>query len=898
MAVFDLEAVIRLNDQGFKSGLSKAGKVIGTFAKAAGVAVAAGATAVTVLVKQAVDAYGEYEQLVGGIETLYGTGGRSLAKYAEDAGKTTREVAAEWWALNKAQATVLKNSEQAYETAGLSASEYMNTAINFSGALLKSLGGDTTAAADKTDMAIRDMADQANKYGRTVEEVSQTYTSLARGNTQTLDNLFGGMFAGTKKGLRDMLDYAEQYQASLGNTVKYSEDSYADIVQAIHDVSEATGVYGTTAAEAAGTIQGSVNMTKAAWRNLVRAFGQKDADLSKYFDNLVTSAETAFNNILPVAERAIKGIGQMVTDLAPVIGEKLPGLISSVLPDLVKSGASLVAAVLTGFATALPDLVAAIPDILTALKDGFVDSWPALKEAGGKLLDMVGEGLKAAGPALMKLGGQIMEKLGPVFSDAWTNIKNTAEKYLPGITSLMSQTWSMISSGAKKAWKGITTVFGDAWTTIRGVFGEHSGQLAQGMSNIWEGIKNRWQGALNGLSSFWNTWGNTITTLGAGIWEQLRVGFENGLTVISDVFSIFSSVFAGDWAGAWEGIKQLGSDIWTGIGDQLSATWDTISNTAKAAWEAIKNGEFWEDIKTKASETWEGIKTGASKKWGEIKDSVAEKWEIIKNGGFWPAVGEKVQGMWGLIKKGVGPAWNGIKGAVGEAWEKVKSGPAWTSISNKATEAWSSFKGTVSGAWNGVKSAVITAWNGVKNGPAWTSISAKAKSAWSSIESGVSGAFDGIKRAVEEAWKKVTEVKLKLPDILLGALPKLPKISISGSFSIFPPSAPTITWNAKAMKNPYMFTDMTLFGAGEAGDEVLYGKTALMTDIRAGVASETDGLTQNLTAILEELRSYLPELARRPVVLDSGALVGGIGYDMDRQLGGYSDMGGRELSLA
>ena len=100
------------------------------------------------------------------------------------------------------------------------------------------------------------------------------------------------------------------------------------------------------------------------------------------------------------------------------------------------------------------------------------------------------------------------------------------------------------------------------------------------------------------------------------------------------------------------------------------------------------------------------------------------------------------------------------------------------------------------------------------------------------------------------------------------------------------------------MKNPYMFTDMTLFGAGEAGDEVLYGRTALMTDIRAGVASETDGLTQNLTAILEELRSYLPELARRPVVLNSGALVGGIGYDMDRQLGGYSDMGGRELSLA
>ena len=869
MAVFDLEAVIKLNDQGFKSGLSKAGKVIGTFAKAAGVAVAAGATAVTVLVKQAVDAYGEYEQLVGGIETLYGTGGKSLAKYAEDSGKTTREVAAEWWALNKAQATVLKNSEQAYKTAGLSASEYMNTAINFSGALLKSLGGDTTAAADKTDMAIKDMADQANKYGRTVEEVSQTYTALARGNTQTLDNLFGGMFAGTKKGLRDMLDYAEQYQASLGNTVKYSEDSYADIVQAIHDVSEATGVYGTTSEEAAKTIQGSVNMTKAAWRNLVRAFGQKDADLSKYFDNLVTSAETAFNNILPVAERAIQGIGQMVTDLAPVIGEKLPGLINSVLPDLVKSGVSLVAAVLTGFATALPDLVAAIPDILKAVRDGFVDSWPALKEAGGKLLDMVGEGLKAAGPALMKLGGQIMEKLGPVFSDAWTSIKNTAEKYLPGITSLMSQTWSMISSGAKKAWQGITTVLGDAWSTLQTFWSEHGGQLAEGLGNIWTGIQERWQGALDGLTAFWSTWGGTITAAASGIWDTLKAGFEGGLTFLSDAFSVFSSIFAGDWAGAWEGIKQLGTDAWNGITSILSTAWDGIKNTAKAAWSVI--GPF-------LSKTWEGIKDTAKSAFEKVSGAVSNAWTTIKSG--------------------VSTAWEGIKGAVSDAWENLKSGVTWASISGKVSEAWSAIEGAVSGAWDAIKSAVQTAWDNVKTVD-FASISGKVSEAWTSIESGVSGAFDSIKTAIIEAWNKVKgALSLKLPDITLGSLPKLPKISISGSFSIFPPSVPTITWNAKAMKNPYMFSDMTLFGAGEAGDEVLYGKAALMTDIRAGVASETDGLTQNLTAILEELRAYLPELSRRPVVLDSGALVGGIGYDMDRQLGGYSDMGGRELSLA
>jgi len=491
------------------------------------------------------------------------------------------------------------------------------------------------------------------------------------------------------------------------------------------------------------------------------------------------------------------------------------------------------------FRNVFNSVVTVAKNILPAVGQIFLGLWDVAKEAG--------------------------QAIGKTLVSAFGKLKDSIKTNAPGLYNLMSQTWSMISAGAKKAWQGITTVVGDAWTGIKTWFGEHGGQLAEGLGNIWTGIQERWQGALDGLTAFWSTWGGTITTAASGIWETLKAGFEGGLTFLSDAFSVFSSIFAGDWAGAWEGIKQLGTDAWNGITSILSTAWDGIKNTAKAAWSVI--GPF-------LSQTWQEIKDKAKLAFEKVSGAVSNAWTTIKGG--------------------VSTAWEGIKSKVSDAWEKVKSGPAWTSISNKATEAWNSFKGTVSGAWNGVKSAVITAWNGVKNGPAWTSISSKAKSAWSSIESSVSGAFEGIKRAVKEAWKKVTEVKLKLPDIILGALPKLPKISISGGFSIIPPSVPTISWNAKAMDKPYLFGSATLFGAGEVGDEVLYGRAALMRDIETAVG-DNDG-TGRTSALLDAIDRIDQHLDRLGIYLDGETLVGGLAAGMNEALGGLDALTQRGLA--
>lgn len=496
------------------------------------------------------------------------------------------------------------------------------------------------------------------------------------------------------------------------------------------------------------------------------------------------------------------------------------------------------------FRNVFNSVVTVAKNILPAVGQIFLGLWDVAKEAG--------------------------QAIGKTLVSAFGKLKDSIKTNAPGLYNLMSQTWSMISAGAKKAWQGITTVVGDAWTGIKTWFGEHGGQLSEGMSNIWEGIKERWQGALDGLSSLWDTWGETITTAASGIWDLLKTNFEFGLNVLSDVFSIFSAVFAGDWSAAWEGIKQLGSDIWTGIGDVASAAWEGISNTAKAAWGVI--GPF-------LSKTWQGIKDTAKSAFEKVSGAVSNAWTTIKGG--------------------VSAAWENIKGAVSDAWENLKSGVTWDSITGKVEEAWSAIEGAVSGAWDTIKAAVQTAWDNVKTVD-FASISGKVDEAWSAIEGAVAGAWDAIKQAVSD---KIEEVKSlltfdwKLPEI---QLPEIPTITVtgvvnwvSGKLGLGGNSGSGGTkWHAKAMDTPFLFSDATLFGAGEAGDEVLYGRAALMRDIQSAV---NDGGNSS-SALLEAIDRIDQHLDRLGIYLDGETLVGGLAAGMNDALGGLDALTQRGLA--
>ena len=351
MNVFDLQAKIGINTTEYKKGLSEASKEFSEvggkikdgaakLAKVSTAALGAAAAGVGALVKQSVSAYAEYEQLVGGIETLFGQSAKK----------------------------VLDNADKAFATAGMSANEYMETSIQGAAALINSLGGDTAKAAELMDVSIQDMSDNVNKMGTTMESIQNAYRGFSRGNFTMLDNLALG-FAGTKEGMEQLLEKAEQISG-----IKYDISSYADIVQAIHVVQTEMGITGTTAKEAAGTITGSMSSVKAAWKNLTVEMAKADGDVGKAFTILGDNVGAVVENMLPKVEQAIGGVGELISSAAPQVINGINKLLPKVLPSLIKTAGSLVSNVGTALLTSLPELVDMGRNMLANLAYGLENS--------------------------------------------------------------------------------------------------------------------------------------------------------------------------------------------------------------------------------------------------------------------------------------------------------------------------------------------------------------------------------------------------------------------------------------------------------------------------------------------------------------------------------------------
>lgn len=338
-------------DEGFSETSSKAeslaGKLKGglaTAAKVGAAALAAAATGVAALTKASIDQYAEYEQLVGGVDTLFKTASDKVQEYAANA----------------------------YKTAGMSANEYMDTVTSFSASLLQSLGGDTDKAAQKADQAITDMADNANKMGTGMEMIQNAYQGFAKQNYTMLDNLKLG-YGGTKEEMERLLADAEKLSGQ-----KFDISSYSDIVDAIHVVQTEMGITGTTAAEAASTIEGSGGSAKAAWANLITGIADDNADLDTLIGNFVSSVETAAGNIIPRVSAILGGISQLVTSASTTIIPMVITTITDNLPSLLQAAAALVGALGQGIIDSLPAITQAAIDILFFLSNGLIENLPTL----------------------------------------------------------------------------------------------------------------------------------------------------------------------------------------------------------------------------------------------------------------------------------------------------------------------------------------------------------------------------------------------------------------------------------------------------------------------------------------------------------------------------------------
>lgn len=479
MDVFDLFAKITLDsseyEKGLKNAKSSASGLTGLFgkvgsaastvgkgifnvatnvAKVSVAATTAGATAISALTGLAINSYADYEQLVGGVETLYKTSADKVQQYAADA----------------------------YKTAGLSANEYMNTATTFAAALVSSLGGDTEQAAELANTAIGDMSDNANKMGTDMESIQNAYNGFSKQNYTMLDNLKLG-YGGTKQEMQRLLDDANKLNAAQGNYTKYSIDSYADVVSAIHDVQNAMGITGTTSKEASTTIQGSVNATKSAWSNLVTGIADDNANFEQLISNFVDSATTAASNIIPRIEAALNGAAKLIESLVPPIMAELPGLIETVLPQLAQSAVNIVQTLVTGISANAAQLIDSAIQIITVLGNGIYQMLPTVAQSAlqivltlvSKLNENLPQMLDTAGQMLIAFVEGVSEHLPDIMLAAASIVETLLTYFIEHLPDIVEGAMQMgnavidgIIDGISAAWDSLVSWFNGLWDSLFG----------------------------------------------------------------------------------------------------------------------------------------------------------------------------------------------------------------------------------------------------------------------------------------------------------------------------------------------------------------------------------------------------------------------------------------------
>lgn len=668
------------------SKMSSVMKGIGSSAikvgKGLAVAGAAAATAVTALVSKSVGAFADYEQLTGGVETLFGAGGRSVEEYAQSVGKSVSDIQGKYDSLMSAQNVVLENANKAYMTAGMSANEYMDTVTGFSASLISSLGGDTNKAADYANSALVDMSDNANKMGTNMTDIQNAYQGFAKQNYTMLDNLKLG-YGGTQAEMKRLLSDAQKITGQ-----KYDISSFADITQAIHAIQTQMDITGTTAKEASTTISGSWGSLKAAFENTLVSLTTGGKMFDQSLDALVDSAKTFGQNVIPAITGALSGVGSLIESLAPVIVAELPSMVSDILPHLVSATKSLV----TGLISQLPALGKAVLDAIPSIFDG--------------MTDVIGES------SVGKLKGSF-EGLKNTITDTFSNIGPMLKDFCEGGISTFCDALSTamdLASGAISVIEALSPVIG----AVAGAIITYKGAVllwnaAETAKNVVMGISTAAQWALN-VAMTANPIGIVIVAIGA------LVGAFIVLWNKSEGFRNF-------WINLWEKVKAIVTSAWEGI---------------KAGFEKIKNGIS--AVKEKVSTMWNGVKEKTSELWGGVKNVVSEKLNNIKSaydahgGGLKGATFAAIEGVkeyyrtgYDAINQLTGGKLGEVVNAVGEKMEVVKG---------KFSEAFGNVKNTVMTIFenikNGITEKISAAVNKVKE--IFGSIADKVSEVWGKIK--------------------------------------------------------------------------------------------------------------------------------------------------------------------
>ena len=429
MNLLDLFVKISVQDEASENVETLSGKFkngLATAAKVGAAAVSAAATGIAVLMKNALNNYAEYEQLVGGVDTLFKDSSAKVQEYAANA----------------------------YKTAGLSANEYMDTVTSFSASLLQSLGGDTEAAADMANVAITDMSDNANKMGTDMASIQNAYQGFAKQNYTMLDNLKLG-YGGTKEEMQRLIDDANALNASQGKYTNYSIESYADIVSAIHDVQVEMGIYGTTADEASTTIQGSVSSMKAAWGNLLVGIADDNANFKTLTEQFVDSLVTVGENIIPRINIIIQGLTQLIIEASQTIIPLAVQILLENLPSIVAAGMDLIIALVSGILDNIDMLIDCVLEMVDVIVDKLIDNLPKLIDGGIRLIAALANGLIRAIPNLVSKIPQIISSIVKGLISGIPAILDVGKNIVEGIWNGIKSMGSCVSGKVKDFFGGI-----------------------------------------------------------------------------------------------------------------------------------------------------------------------------------------------------------------------------------------------------------------------------------------------------------------------------------------------------------------------------------------------------------------------------------------------------------
>ena len=572
---------------------SKLGGTLKTVGVAMGACVAAAAAAAVSLGKAVIEAYGEYEQLVGGVDTLFQESSGKLQEYAANA----------------------------YKTAGMSANDYMSTVTSFSASLIQSLGGDTEAAVKYADMAITDMADNANKMGTDIGLIQNAYQGFAKQNYTMLDNLKLG-YGGTKEEMERLLA-----DATAISGIEYDISSYADVVDAIHVIQESMGVAGATAAEAEHTIEGSLNSMKAAVANLVVGFGNADADIEQLCNNVVDAFQDVLTNITPVIENIIAALPTALNALLETVVELLPTLLETVvdlfsqvlntlltllpelipvviealltivntlienLPLLVEAAIQIVMSLVQGIGQALPTLIPAAIQAIITIVQSLIDSLPMILDAALQLITGLADGLLAAIPVLIAALPEIILSIINFILDAIPQIIETGIQLLTSLVAALPEIITAIVEAIPQIINGIIEAVLSAIPQIiqAGIDLLISliKALPQIITTIVSAIPDIISGIVNAVIS------NIPLIVQAGI-DLLTSLIKNLPTIIVEIVKAVPQIITGLVNALGKGVSQLAEvggnlvrGLWKGIQQLAGWLWDKVSGWISSIWDGI-----------------------------------------------------------------------------------------------------------------------------------------------------------------------------------------------------------------------------------------------------------------------------------------------------------------------